>query len=94
MRKEYRDAIISGIGGAILVTILLYIIQGKVAGGYLFTFPIFTFIFHIHFHKKREVKSKRAKVTQECVVLDGILSQVEEIVTLFYPYGVYPPRSR
>ncbi len=53
MRKEYKDAIISGVGGAILTTVFLYIIQGKVAWAYLFTFPIFTFILHLYLNKKR-----------------------------------------
>lgn len=59
MRKEYREAIISGIGGGVLGTVLLYIIQGKVAWVYLFTFPIFTFILHIYLNKKRELKNLR-----------------------------------
>ncbi len=46
MRKEYKEAIISGIVTSILVTIVLYLIQGKVAWAYLLTFPIFTFIIH------------------------------------------------
>jgi len=53
MRKEYREAMISGVGGGILGTVLLYLIQGKVAWAYLFTFPIFTFILRLYLDKKR-----------------------------------------
>lgn len=31
MRKEYKEAIISGIGGAILPTALIYILEDKIA---------------------------------------------------------------
>ena len=47
MRKEYRNAIIGGIGGGIVGTVLLYIILGKVAWAYLFMYPIFTAIAHL-----------------------------------------------
>ena len=43
-----KEAIIGGIGGGIGGTVLLYIIQGKVAWAYLFSFPIFTFILHLY----------------------------------------------
>jgi uncharacterized membrane protein YoaK (UPF0700 family) len=56
MRKVYRDAIISGISVGVLVTIVLYLIQGKVAWAFLFTYPIFSFIFHLYLNKRREVK--------------------------------------
>jgi len=55
--REYREAIIGGIGGGILGTVLLYLIQGKVAWAYLFTYPIFTFIFHLYL-KRREAKKE------------------------------------
>ncbi len=57
MKKVYREAIIGGIGGGILGTVLLYLIQGKVAWAYLFTYPIFTFIFHLYL-KRREAKKE------------------------------------
>ena len=57
-QKEYREAIIGGIGGGIGGTVLLYIIQGKVAWAYLFSFPIFTFILHLYLHKRREAKKE------------------------------------
>jgi hypothetical protein len=53
MHEEYKKAIINGIGGGILGTILLYIIQRKVAWAYLFSFPIFYAIFNVYYHKKR-----------------------------------------
>jgi hypothetical protein len=55
--REYREAIIGGIGGGILGTVLLYLIQGKVAWAYLFTYPIFTFILHLYL-KRREAKKE------------------------------------
>ena len=55
--REYREAIIGGIGGGILGTVLLYLIQGKVAWVYLFTYPILTFIFHLYL-KRREAKKE------------------------------------
>jgi hypothetical protein len=55
--REDREAIIGGIGGGIGGTILLYLIQGKVAWAYLFTYPIFTFIFHLYL-KRREAKKE------------------------------------
>ncbi len=54
--KEYRDVIISGISVGVLVTIGLYIIQGKVAWAFLFTYPIFSFILHLYLNKRREAK--------------------------------------
>jgi len=56
--REYREAIIGGIGGGIGGTILLYLIQGKVAWAYLFTYPILTFILHLYLHKRREAKKE------------------------------------
>ncbi len=57
-QKEYRDAIIGGIGGAILGTIGLYIIQGKVAWAFLFTYSIFFPFAHLYFNKRREAKKE------------------------------------
>jgi len=56
MKKEYRDAILSGILGGLGGTILLYLIQGKVAWAYLFTYPLFSFILHLYLNKRREAK--------------------------------------
>ena len=46
------------IGGGILGTALLFIIDGRVAWGYLFTYPIFTFILHLYLHKKRAKRTE------------------------------------
>lgn len=56
--REYSEAIIGGIGGGILGTALLFIIDGRVAWGYLFTYPIFTFILHLYLHKKRAKRTE------------------------------------
>jgi len=64
MKKEYRNAIISGIGGGITVTILLYIILGKVFWEYLFMYPIFTAIaglIGLSLHKRREEKKEQRR---------------------------------
>ncbi len=61
MQKEYRNAIIGGIGGGIAGTILLYIILGKVAWWYLFLYPIFSAIAHligVSLRKRREAKKE------------------------------------
>ncbi len=55
-QKEYRDAIISGISVGVLGTIGLYIIQGKVAWAFLFTYTIFFPFAHLYFNKRREAK--------------------------------------
>ncbi len=55
-RKEYRDAIISGISVGVLGTFVLYLIQGKVAWAFLFTYSISSFIFHLYLNKRREAK--------------------------------------
>ncbi len=57
-QKEYRDAIISGISVGVLVTIGLYIIQGKVAWAFLFTSSIFSFFIHLYLNKRREAKKE------------------------------------
>ena len=57
-RKEYGDAIISGVVVAIGGTILISIIQRRVPWAFLFTYPIFSFIFHIYFNKRREAKKE------------------------------------
>ncbi len=57
-QKEYRDVIISGISVGVLVTIGLYIIQGKVAWAFLFTYSISSFIFHLYLNKRREAKKE------------------------------------
>ncbi len=57
-QKEYRDVIISGISVGVLVTIGLYIIQGKVAWAFLFTYPIFSFLLHLFLIKRREAKKR------------------------------------
>ena len=58
MRKEYKEAIISGVGGAIGGTVLLYIVQGKVAWAYLITVTIFYPIFKLYLNKRREAKKE------------------------------------
>ena len=52
MQKEHRDAIIYGIFAGVAGTIILYLIQGKVSWAYLFTCPIFTFIFHLYLKRR------------------------------------------
>ena len=61
MRKEYKEAIISGIVGAILVTILISKIQGKVPWTYLITFPIFFVTLKLYLIKRREAKKVEAR---------------------------------
>jgi len=65
MKKEYRDAILSGILGGLGGTILLYLIQGKVAWAYLFTYPLFSFILHLYLNKRREAKKKEKDKQRE-----------------------------
>ncbi len=57
-QKKYRHAIIRGIGGGIGSTILWYILRGEVAWAYLFTYTIFSFIFHLYLNKRREAKKE------------------------------------
>jgi len=57
-QKEYKEAIIGGIGGGIGGTIILYILRREVPWAFLFTYPIFSFIFHIYFNKRREAKKE------------------------------------
>ena len=67
MRKEYRNAIISGILGGLSVTIILYLIQVKVTWVYLIAYPIVFAIANLiggSLHKRREEK----KYQQEKVV--------------------------
>ena len=56
MKKEYRDAIISGVVIAIGGTIIISLIQGKVAWAYLFTFSIFYAIFKTYLIKRQEAR--------------------------------------
>ena len=68
MRKEYRNAIIGGIGGGIGGTILLYLIQGKVAWVYLITYPIFSAFAHLigySLRKRREAKKEEEEQRME-----------------------------
>ena len=64
-RKEYRNAIISGISVGVLGTFVLYLIQGKVAWGFLFTYPISSFILHLYLNKRREAKKEEAVQRRE-----------------------------
>ena len=57
-QKEYRDAIIGGIGGGISGSIVLYILQREVPWAYLFTFPIFYIFIHLYLNKGREAKKE------------------------------------
>ena len=56
--REYREAIIGGIGGGILGTVLLSLLEGKVAWTFLFIYPISSFIFHLYLHKKRAKRTE------------------------------------
>jgi hypothetical protein len=57
-RKEYRDAIISGVVVAIGGTILISIIQRRVAWAFLFTTTIFYPILKLYLNKRREAKKE------------------------------------
>ncbi len=57
-QKEYRDAIIGAIGGGVGGTILISLIQGKVAWTFLFTYTIFSFILRLYLNKRREAKKE------------------------------------
>jgi hypothetical protein len=56
MQKEYRDAIIKGVVFAIVSTIPISLIQGKVAWAFLFTSAIIYPILKLYLNKRREVK--------------------------------------
>jgi hypothetical protein len=58
MLKEYRDAIISTVVVAIGGTILISIIQRRVAWAFLFTVTIFYPILKLYFFKRREAKKE------------------------------------
>jgi len=63
MRKEYRDTIISGIGGILAVGITKYLTHGKYPfdlGAYIITYSIFFTLAHfvVLFRKRREAKEK------------------------------------
>jgi len=60
MKKEYRNAILSGIFAAVGGTVILYLVQGEVAWAYLFTYPIFTFIFHLYLKRREAKKEERS----------------------------------
>jgi len=60
MRKEYRDAIISGVVVAIGGTILISIIQRRVAWAFLFTTTIFYPILKLYLNKRREAKKEES----------------------------------
>jgi len=64
MKKEYRNAIISGILGGLSVTIILYLIQVKVTWVYLIVYPIGFAIAHligVSLHKRREEKKDQQR---------------------------------
>ena len=65
MRKEYREAIIRGIVSGttlgVLVTIVMYLIQGEVSWVSLFLYPIFFVIGHLisaNLRMRREAKKE------------------------------------
>ena len=58
MKKEYKEAIISGVVVAIGGTILISIIQRRVAWAFLFTVIIFYPILKLYLNKRREVKKE------------------------------------
>ena len=53
-QKEYRDAIIRGISVGVLGTIVLSLLEGRIAWTFLFTYPIFSFLLHLYLNKRRE----------------------------------------
>jgi hypothetical protein len=65
MRKEHRDAIISGVVVAIVGTIPISIIQRRVAWAFLFTTAIFYPIVKLYFNKRREAKKEKAVQRRE-----------------------------
>ena len=68
MRKEYRNAIIGGIGGGLGVTIIVYLIRGEVTWAYLITYPIFFVIAHLisaNLRKRREAKKEETVQRRE-----------------------------
>ena len=58
MRKEYRDAIITGVVVAIVGTIPISIIQRRVAWAFLFTTAIFYPILKLYLNKRRKAKKE------------------------------------
>jgi hypothetical protein len=57
-QKEYKEAIIGGIGGGIGGTIVLYILRREVPWAFLFTYPIFYAPANLYFNKRREAKKE------------------------------------
>lgn len=57
-QKKYKDAIIRAIGGGVGGTILISLIQGKVAWTFLFTYSMFSFLIHLYLNKRREDKKE------------------------------------
>ena len=58
-QKEYRDAIIGGVGGGIGSTILWYILRREFAWPTLIIYPIGYFFAHLWFNRRREAKKDK-----------------------------------
>ena len=58
MKKELRNSIIAGFFAAIGGTIVISLIQGKVAWVFLFTSLIFSLILRLYSNKRREAKEE------------------------------------
>ena len=70
MQKEYRDAIIVGIGVAVINTILKFIIRGPFSWTFVFSSSIvypFAYLIGLRLHKRREAK-KEEEVPAEGVI--------------------------
>ena len=65
MKKEYKEAIISGVVVAIGGTILISIIQRRVAWTFLFTVTIFYPILKLYMNKRREAKKEETVQRRE-----------------------------
>ena len=61
MRKEYRNAIIAGIGVAVINTILKFIIRGQISWTFVLGSSIvypFAYLIGLRLHKRREAKKE------------------------------------
>jgi len=56
--KEYREVIIRGISVGLLGTIVLSLLEGRIAWTFLFIYPISRFLLHLYLDKRREAKKE------------------------------------
>ena len=62
MEKEYRNVIISGIVGAILTVIFIYVRYGEIAWAFLFIYPPLSAAVQLYLNKRREEKKDQEGV--------------------------------